>query len=81
MSVYLIWVACGFAIATVAFWVRCIFWQRECDELERHLCRAKNDARTYEQDSEWWQRRYERLEADHIKLKADIRRLLKDANQ
>lgn len=81
MSAYLIWVACGFAIATVAFWVRCVLWQRECDELERHLSRAKNNERSHERNSEWWQRRYESLEADHINLKADIRRLLKDGNQ
>lgn len=80
MSVHL-WITIGFALVAVAFWVRCLLWQREYDELEQHWCRAKNDARTYEQDSVWWQRRYESLEADHINLKADIRRLLKDANQ
>lgn len=78
MSAYFIWIACGFAIVAVGFWVRSVLLQRECDDLERDLCRAQNDARSHERNSEWWKRGYERLEADHAKLKADIRRLLKD---
>lgn len=73
-----LWTTIILASGAAACWGRLWLLQREHADLEQEYARERNNARTYEQDSVWWQRRYETLEAEHVQLKADIRRLLRD---